>query len=230
MATMRCAPAPAGRSSARLQRRRAATTSRVGAGRATASRAPAMARRIRAGAGRRRAACASRRRAPRRRSSRPRRRRRRRRARPGASGTAARRRRCRASPSGDGRNGGNDRVRRRLDDRARSGPARPVDGTAWRRGCMPCTGVTLRRPHQALALEPGGVGMEAEVDHRFERRPDHAVRARRPRSGTTSCPTAGSTVADGERRELVERRPGLDRRGVGGRGGRAAAPARPARG
>ena len=28
-------------------------------------------------------------------------------------------------------------------------------------------------PHQALRLEPGGVGMEAEVDHRFERGAGH---------------------------------------------------------
>ena len=139
----------------------------------------------------------------------PRRRRRRRRARPGRGGTAARSPAVSGEPSGDGRNCGNIGFDA-ASTTSSTGPGSPATGTAWRRGWMPCTGRPLPSRTRPSHWKPGRVEPEAEVEQRL----DTAARPRRRdlarEAEPRRAPRRTPAVADGERREVVERRTGLD--------------------
>ena len=181
-----------------------------------------------AGAGRRPAACASRRRARRGRAAALRRRRRRAPARPGRAGTAGGRRPWparRATTAGTGGTSGWTPPPRRA---RRARPVGDRDGLAARVDAL--HGPALAVAHQPLALEPGGVEAEPEVDQRLDAaaRPlgGHVAGEAEPRR----APRRPPPVADGERASARRATARPRRRAGGGRGGRAAAPARRARG
>ena len=214
VATTRCVPAPAGRAPAR--RRGGGARRRVGAPAATASSAPREhAPDAERGAGRAPGGCAS-----------PRRARRSRRAAPRRRGRPAPRRRGRrtycgsspavaSEPSGDGWNCGNDG----LDAASTSTRERPRDrvhghGLAARVEAV--HGVAVGVADQALPAEPGPRPTPSEVEHRLDAVPPaargvrpvlgHGAREAEPRR----VPGLAPRSTDGERRQLVERRPGLD--------------------
>ena len=111
---------------------------------------------------------------------------------PVASGTAARSPAVASEPSGDGRYPGNAGFEAASTKKV-NGPG-PIFGQ--RQPGAPWMDSLHRQPvdpHQALGLEAGRVGMEAEIDHGFQLRAGQLRVARRRRTGTRSCPTAGSS-------------------------------------
>ncbi len=104
------------------------------------------------------------------------------------------------------------RVRRGLDDELdRSGLSGHRHGLAP--GVDALHGSALGVAHEALALEARGIGPEAEVEERLDPparpRRRHLAGEAEPRR----APRRSPALADGERRQVVEPRPGLDGEG-----------------
>ena len=112
-------------------------------------------------------------------------------------------------PIDDGRNCGNVGFDA-ASTTSSTGPGPPLTGTAWRRGWTPWTRTALGVADEALALEAGGVDPEPEVDERLDAttRPvsRHLAGEPEPRRRPRSTPP----LADGERLQRIEGRPGLD--------------------
>ena len=113
-------------------------------------------------------------------------------------------------PRGDGRNCGNDgfeaastvstsRSRLRVDGDVRAPRMDPLDGPS---------GVV---DDETLALEPGGIAVEAEVDHGLDAAAGPVLRDLTGQAEPCRPPRRTPPRTDGEVGEPVERRPGLDR-------------------
>ena len=102
------------------------------------------------------------------------------------------------------------RVRGRLDGE-HDGPRFGVDGDVRAPRMDPLDGPSVVVDDETLALEPGGVAVEAEVDHGLDAAARPMVRDLTRQAEPRRPPRRAPPRPDREVGEPVERRPGLDR-------------------
>ena len=91
-----------------------------------------------------------------------------------------------------------------------TGPGSLGTGTAWRRGWMPCTGRPLASRTRPSHWKPGESSRKPRSSSASTRRPDHAAGHLAGEAEPRRAPRRTPALTDGERRQVVERRPGLD--------------------